>query len=347
MAHFLLASEGMSFDGQSMERGPLGGAESAFISLCEALAARGHKVSVRNNCLGPLDYKGVNWRPLAAPWPDDADVYLANRSPWLLTKMPHIKRRIFWIHNPAGHLLKWRYLWRLARYKPAIVFSGQHHADTYPGWAPPMCKSKRVIIPYGISPEFLGSAERDVPAKAKVVFTSNPLRSLDWLLQIWERDIHPALPHAELHVFSGASTYKAQGTPLGNKMEAVLREARRLDTRGVVLRDPIPKSALRAELMSARALLYRGDVGETFCLAVGESQAMGIPAVVQPIGCVAERVVHNETGFVAQNDREFADYAIRILSDDALWKAQHRHALRLQQAWNWDRAATEFERFAV
>ena len=343
MSHFLFADDSIAFDGQSIDRGPLGGAESAFILMCEALARLGHKISVRNNCVAPLDYRGVNWRPIGSAWPDAVDVYVANRSAWMLDRMPHVQKRIFWIHNPAGYLLKWRYLWRLARFRPTIVFSGDHHAGTYPLWAPPWVRgNSRAVIPYAVSDFFKNAPERLTAPKPKVIFTSNPLRSLDWLLGLWAEKIHPRLPSAELHIFSGAATYKAQGTPLGIKMDKILSQARSLEKQGVVLRSPIAKSQLRDELMSSRALLYRGDVGETFCLALAEAQAMGVPAIVQPIGCVAERIVDQQTGYIANDDAEFVEQSIKVLSDDDLWLRLHRQALKLQQSWSWDRAAAEF-----
>ena len=348
MAHFLFADDSIVFDGQSMERGPLGGAESAFVSLCHALAARGHKVSVRNKCLAPLDYKGVNWRPMGTGWADNVDVYVANRSPYMLPLMPHVRRRVFWIHNPAQYLLKWRYFWRLAYHRPTIVFSGNHHAATYPAWAPPWLKSgTRAVIPYGIVDELLHNEVRIPPQKQKVIFTSNPMRSLDWLLHLWGDKIFPAVPKAELHIFSGASTYKAQGTELGEKMDHVLSLARSMKDRGVVLREPVAKSELRRELMTSRAMLYRGDVGETFCMALGEAQAIGVPAVVQPIGCVAERVVDGQTGYVTHNDDDFANRAIDILTKDDLWQQLHQQSIQLQQSWNWDMAAAMFEKLAA
>ena len=347
MAHFLFADDSIIFDGQSLERGPLGGAESAFISMAEALAKRGHKVSVRNNCLGSVDHNGVSWRPLGSVWPEDADVYVANRSPWLLNKMPQIRKRVFWIHNPANYLLKWRYLWRLAKYRPSIVFSGRHHANTYPNFAPPWFKNhSRVIIPYAVSPLFLGAEDLSSAPPPKVIFTSNPLRSLDWLLRIWKNDIRPLVPNAELHIFSGAATYRAQGTKLGDAMESVLSQARAMEKDGVILRNPVAKPQLRQEWITARAVLYRGDVGETYCLALAEAQAMGVPAVVQPIGCVAERVVDGQTGYVANTDQEFAKRAIEILTNDHLWLQLHHRSLRLQRSWSWDQAAQEFEKFS-
>ena len=112
---------------------------------------------------------------------------------------------------------------------------------------------------------------------------------------------------------------------------------------GVVLRDPVPKAQLARELGTARVLLYRGDPGETFCLSVGEAQAAGVPAVVQAIGCVAERVIDGETGFVAPDDDAFARDALRLLDDDDLWRGQSQAAVRRQRGWGWDEAAAAFE----
>ena len=71
---------------------------------------------------------------------------------------------------------------------------------------------------------------------------------------------------------------------------------------------------------------------------------MGVPAVVQAIGATAERVVDGETGFVAGDAAAFADAAVRLLTDDALWRRQQQAALRLQRRWGWDDAAAGFEK---
>ncbi len=50
MARVVMADDGIAFDGRMAETAPLGGAETAFVALAEALAARGHQVEVRNHC---------------------------------------------------------------------------------------------------------------------------------------------------------------------------------------------------------------------------------------------------------------------------------------------------------
>ena len=62
MAEVVMADDGIAFDGVKAEEGPLGGAETAFAALAEALARRGHQVAVRNRCQTALCYNGVQWR---------------------------------------------------------------------------------------------------------------------------------------------------------------------------------------------------------------------------------------------------------------------------------------------
>lgn len=344
MARILMTDDGIAFDGNSLEQGPLGGAETAFLSLAQALAARGHDVQIRNRCPAAMSRDGIEWAPLASGVPEACDLYIANRSDKLLLLAPEAKRSVFWIHNPAQYLLKFRYLWKLWRRKPPIVFSGAYHAASYPGWAP---EGGRLIIPYGISDAFR-TVVRDSSAPApRAIFTSNPTRGLDWLLDIWGKGIHPACPAAELHLFSGPATYGSFGAARAEQMQAVLEKAAALSGSGVVLREPVPKDALAAELAQARVLLYRGDPGETFCLAVGESQAAGLPCVVQDIGCVAERIIDGKTGFVAMDDDSFVASSVRLLSDDQLWQSQSNAALAGQRGWGWDDAAARFEELLV
>ncbi len=340
MARIVMTDDGIGFDGRTLDERPLGGAETSFIEMANALAARGHEVVVCNKCEAALDYRGVRWQPIAAGVPAQADLYIANRGDKLLRLVPKARRMIFWIHNPAGYLLKWRYQWKLALRRPVIVFSGASHASTYPGWA---CAGGREIVPYGVTDIFRHAGERAAPPP-RAVFTSNPMRSLDWLLDVWERAIRPAIPAAELHVFAGIATYGAAGQAKASRMAPVLERAAGLKERGVVLRGPVPKGQLVEELATARALLYRGDIGETFCSAVAEAQAMGLPTVVEDIACMRERLVDGETGFVVRGPDSFAEAAIRLLSDDDLWQRQHRASLARQRSWGWDQAAAEFER---
>ncbi len=339
MAEILLADDGVAFDGRQLRARPLGGAETAVVGLVEALAARGHRVTVCNNVEAPLDERGVAWRPRSRGLPARPDLYIANRRHHLIDAVPGAGRTLFWIHNPAGHLRKWRYLWRLAKVRPPIIFSGPYHAASLPRWVP---SGGREIIPYGISDSFRCAVPREGTPPPRAVFTSNPRRGLDWLLELWSSRIRPRVPGAELHLYCGAAVYGGHDQ---GRIEAALEKARARAAEGVVLKEPLPKEALAEALLGARVLLYRGDPGETFCLSVAEAQAAGLPAVVTPLGSTGERVVDGVTGFVERDEEAFAERAVRLLADDALWQAQHAEALARQRAWSWDSAAAAFERF--
>ena len=68
----------------------------------------------------------------------------------------------------------------------------------------------------------------------RAIFTSNPLRGLDWLLEIWASATRPRVPTAELHVFSGSSPYGNIGRDKAARMEQVLARARTMASMGVV-----------------------------------------------------------------------------------------------------------------
>jgi len=341
MANILLADDGIEFDGRTPEQRALGGVESSVVLLMEELATRGHRVHVRNKCNAGLDHNGVDWQPIdTADWPDDIDLYIANRGDRLIKRMPAARRTIFWIHNPASYLMKWRYLWKLWQVKPAIIYIGTYHGTTYPAWA---SGGERFVIPYGLPDMFCQASPRETPPPPRAVFTSNPLRSLDWLLDLWSRRIEPAVPGAELHLFTGAATYGSVGENKATAMNKVIAQAEALSGQGVRVRGPVAKSQLAKEFADARCMLYRGDLNETFCLAVGEAQASGVPAVVRDLGSVVERVIDGKTGYVAKGDDEFVTSAIDLLKDDGLWRRQHLCALEKQRSWRWPDAAAAFE----
>src|SRR5229473_7322350 len=203
MAEVVMADDGIAFDGRTAEAGPLGGAETAFAALAEAFAARGHRVEARSHCAAPLTHKGVGWAPLAAGVPDACDLYIGNRGYKVMGLAPRARRRLFWLHNPARYLKKPRVLCRLARYRPTLVVTGRYHAATVPEWVP---RRGLEIIPYGVLDQFRHAAERE-PPPPRAVFTSNPLRGLDWLLDLWTVCIAPAVPAAELHIYAGPAVY--------------------------------------------------------------------------------------------------------------------------------------------
>lgn len=302
---------------------PMGGVETAFALLAQALERRGHDVvQTRDGADGP------------------ADLVIANRVPRLFRALPRRAARVLWLHNPARYLRKPRHAWPLLLARPILVTLGPHHAASLPWWL----AGRRAEIPLAVAPPFDTGAEQRSPPAPVAIFTSNPLRGLDWLLEIWGQRIRPEVADAELHCFSGSATYGGDAR-LAARVAPVLERAR--NTPGVRVIAPVPRHELRQHMLAARVMLYRGDPGETFCLALAEAQAIGLPAVVTPLGAVTERIEDGRTGVVAADAETFAAAAIRMLRDDAGWTAMHRATLARGPGPRWDDVAERFERLAA
>jgi glycosyltransferase involved in cell wall biosynthesis len=339
MARIVLADDGLAFDGKSAEAGTAGGAETAFVKLAEGLAAAGHAVEAFTRGGRTFEHRGVRWRDLAGGTPDGADLYVANRGHRLLDLVPQARRTLFWLHNDARYVLKYRYLSRLWRRRPELVFVSRSHAASAPRWVP---DGGRHVIALGVDDAFRGEAER-APPPPTALYAANPLRGLDELARLWRAQIAPALPAARLDVRSGTSLYGAAAKPATKaRMEAALAAAKAGAASGVRLSPFVARAELPALLRAARVYLYPGDATETFCLSVAEAQAMGVPCVVFARGALAERVDDGKTGFVAKDADAFADAARRLLADDALWLAQHRACLAGKRSRGWNDMAADF-----
>ncbi|MBL8831780.1 MAG: glycosyltransferase family 4 protein, partial [Rhodospirillales bacterium] len=331
MARIVLADDGLAFDGKSAETGTAGGAETAFVRLAEELA-KSHEVRAFTRGGGTFAHRGVAWADLAAGLPDDADLYVANRGHRLLDPVPRARRTLFWLHNDARYLLKFRYLARLWRRRPTLVFVSRAHAASAPRWVP---DGGRAVIPLGLDDTFRGEAERVAPPPV-ALFAANPLRGLDELVRLWKRRIAPAVPAAKLDLRSGTGLYGAAAKSRTQaRMQAALDAARAAADGRLSIDGFVPRAELPDLLRRARVFLYPGDPTETFCLSVAEAQAMGVPCVVLSRGALPERVIDGETGFVAADEDAFAAAAVRLLTDDALWLAQHRACLSRQRARGW------------
>jgi glycosyltransferase involved in cell wall biosynthesis len=330
-----MVDQDSDFNGLTYRKKPLGGTESAFVLLAESFAKIGHKVIALTKNLSTIDYNGVCWKHIGTKV-YECDLYIINRAPSLLDKAPKAKKTILWIHNPASYLNKFKNFRRLIFKDLEVVCSGNYHYNSIPVWL----KKRSVIIPLGLSEEVLQHQKIDnsIP-KPVVIFSSNPERGLIWLVDLWIKHIKEEIPNAELHIFSG---YKTYGGKNKSRMVNILNKIKNFNDNSIKLFEPIPKKELFKKLLQSRAMLYMGDPGETFCLSIAEAQALGVPCVVKPIGCLAERVKDKVTGIVAKSDKEFYNGAIDILKNDKLWLVYKNNSIKLQRNYEWETIAKKY-----
>ena len=345
MTKILFVDNGIEFDGDSVRRKPVGGAENAFVSLVEELAKLNFEVVVYNNIKTTTRINGVHWKKLNDDLDHEKfDILVINRGDNFLNFKKECKRRFFWIHNPAQYLIKWRYLSKLYFNPATIIFSSNYHFSTYPIWAP---HGKKVVIPYGVDNFIFENQITKFPRNKTAIFTSNPLRGLDWLLDRWEYEIHPQSPESNLELFTGSKTYGSFGLKHEKEMKPILNRAKKLERKGVTVNEPVTRGKLIEKLKRARLFLYKGSKDETFCMSIAEAQTVGLPSVAMDLGCMNERIENNRTGFVCKNNIDFSMSALKILEDDKIWKKLNSQMVLNKEHKNWSEIAKEWKKILI
>jgi glycosyltransferase involved in cell wall biosynthesis len=341
MVKIVFADTTRHYDGRSLETKPLGGTESSVIRLARALARRGHEVLCYTNCDGPIEHEGVGWRPLSQSPPSSCDLFVAIQHPKLLGFVAKPRRRVIWVLWQPNHLKHYKQIWRVWRYRPIPLLMSLHQVRIYSPFLPR--REPQIVIPLALGDDVRGHPAQPAPPPPRAIFASNPQRNLNRLVEIWARSILPRVPGATLDVYGVHDV--AEGVDAWEAWEGGLlpkglsNEAKA----SVCIHPTATRQELIAALRSSRVMLYLGHKAEAFCLSVAEAQALGLPAVVAPVAAVPERVIDGRTGFHHADPRAFADAAVSLLCDDALWRRQHLAALHLQQGITWSEYAGRFE----
>jgi glycosyltransferase involved in cell wall biosynthesis len=334
-----------------------GGISTALLALSRTLAARGHEVHLVAHMTEDGDIGGVGFHDrsqlasLAASGPVDALVVIPELLPVLLPIAARV--RVAWSGNSwalgdCALSAPWTWapsigkkgatarLWTMPLLHPffdRVVAVGRWQADLFVGsHGVPLSK---IRIAYNGVPleHYANAVPRTHPHR--VVYSSLPHRGLDVLLRLFPA-VRAEVPDAELHVFSyeGGEPPAQAGSP------------------GVVWRGAVIKSVLARELQTAGLMAYPCTFEETFCTAVAEAQAAGLPVVARAFAALPERIADGIDGYLVHGepgtrgfDEAFVAAVVRLLTDDAL-RARLGAASteRAQREYDWESIAEGWER---
>ncbi len=339
----IFIDDSFPFDGLTPRDEPMGGAQKGLVYLAEAMAARGHQVTVLNRCEAPRDHRGVAWRPLeGGERPEKADLLVALRNPALLETIP-ATRRALWVTTPGQVLLRGDAPQALARAGDArLVFMGANHRAT---WRED--DANAVVIQPGVAEVYRAA---DKPAgywPPRALVTTHPRMDMEWLVSLWCGRIEPLIKGAELHIFSGSLLAGTKGQRVPEELRDLWQRIEAGAGQGVRVRRPMPDHDMAEEYRRARAHLYPGGMGEPFAFTLAESQAVGLPGVTRRQGAAAERIVDGRSGFLTPDDEAFANCAVLCLKEDLVYRGRSKDAVDMQRGRSWDDAAAEFEALAV
>ena len=147
----------------------------------------------------------------------------------------------------------------------------------------------------------------ETPRKMICVASASPDRSWEGLVRVWTK-INKAVPRARCYI-----------TYVGNTFPEAIPD-------GMVILGALKQQEVHDLLAQTRLILYNMDAEhrETFCIGVYKAQACGVVPVVNRQSALPEVVKH---GIVCDNDDEFVEATVSLLTDDSRWFNLHREAI--------------------
>ncbi len=374
MRYVFIDDSQVSYDGYTPLRRPLGGPEKAVIGLASALQERGHDVKVINRVTYAHMAEGAYWTPFGdAMAPKAADVLIALRKPLLLGSLRAATHRILWVVGAPEYLAASanEALWD--SFAASLMFIGENQKRAYAGkvrnciiapgvrsvYYDPASVPDVVPIPmpddYGYDPHAVDAAAQAAVAPTEVappavppphaIVTTHPLQGLAWLVGVWTTAIHPKMPEARLAIYSAVLTKGLKGDEIPVNILPILQQVKAAAAANVVVVEPRNDEGMAQVYRASRVHLYPGDAQDYACWTLGESQAVGLPAVARALGGVSERIDNGQTGYIVPDAEGFASVALQILGNDAVYKNLGAAAADPLRRRTWALAAQALDEF--
>jgi glycosyltransferase involved in cell wall biosynthesis len=328
---------------RGLDRGAVGGTETAVARMAEELQRLRFDVTVYGN-VEPCTRAGVRFAGCSEFDPENAPVIWV-RTPDRSADLGLPPRNIAWLHRrDLGEGLDDDALLRL----DAVIAVSRWHRrlilDRHP-----IVAGRVVVVPNGVEFErFAGHDDDRVERQPRVVYTSQPERGLDVVLELWPRVLE-AVPRAEL-VYTYAPIYDTI-TDVDWVADHRRRIARLSEQPGVQALGPLSRPELAAVMRDARvwahpswATPYGAPFDELSCIAAMEAQAAGLWAVASAWGALPETIrvgkLIDADGAPGEPWRSrFADAIVAGLSHPALQRRAQVEGPAAMRDRSWSAAA--------
>jgi glycosyltransferase involved in cell wall biosynthesis len=354
---------GLEIDGNSLETKPLGGTETALLSVAKALAARpGLEVSIFTRTPEAASFSGVRFAPLsqfhawAAAHPIDV---LVSVRIWLPLWLPIRARLRVYLSPDAPDQPFLRKGFDVAtriggKAATVPVLGPAHFVDDVDAF---FCvgqwQAREFVSTLGfpagkifVTGNGVHLANFDPRPLAErtpaMLYSSTPFRGLAHLAGYFAQ-IKRQCPAATLDVCSSMTVYGLSAADDERQFGALYDELR---DAGATLHGALRQAELHALMCRARVFAYPNTFPETFCISALEAQAAGLPVVTTRRAGLAERVDDGIDGFLidgepgdAAYDREFVERTLLLLTNDEQWQAMSEAAIAKAQHFTYERIA--------
>jgi len=293
----------------------LRGAETILINLYQELQKLGHEVHVFNNCSELISRNNKKWyniNKLRKTNNNYFDVAIANADMNLFDSIVARKKYIIsYSIQSFEKFLRKKQLFSFIKHKPKILVLGSYHKKTR-SWITSIFGID--IFDLSVDDIFINTKLTNDIDKNLAIFTSRFDRNAEILIDIWNTFIQKTNKDFKLLV-----TPKIKNNINPNIIE----------------REMGSQNHLINDLLKSRIFLIPGHKAELFCLAAEEARELCIPTVTLGIGALSERVIHEKTGFVAKDKKQFANYTTELFTNERIWNKIRNNLLDLRGSRKW------------
>ncbi len=361
----VMYTEGLPFDGETINHKGLGGSETAAYYICRELAVLGNKVRLFCNTARPGTYDGVDYAPaenfgaFLDSKPEMDALICSRHMQHFLHPNADSRANVIWNHDivfPQTAQLYGAVLWKI----DSLFFNSEFHKkqcdDQIGGLPEDIYYVSRNGVDLDLVRESIAGVERQ---PFKMIYTSRPDRGLDVLLAMWP-GLKERIPELELYI----TYYEFPAADQGSLATLVGQINKRIEQLPGVHKLPaMPKADLYRHIASARLLLYTSIFWETSCISAIEAMACGTPVITTSYCALKETVQHQQSGILVKGaprvekgdgsywyvaphthyqDR-YVDWVERIVRRPAEWQKLHNGALRRAQHYDYKLIAKEWE----
>ena len=306
------------FTGLDLNTTKVRGTESSLILLAESLVKNNIFVKVLTEINEDVLCNGVIYSNKNVHQETQYDLCVAISNANLFNKIS-AKKKVVWSNSlqPFEKFLRKKQLLPFLKHKPEVVtmcnyqFYKRSYLTSMYG---------KHMISLSVDPRFYTEKVdlENIPSP----YALNNVRShrnLDWLIDIWTKRFNNKNGKAKLFINPNLIEYS-------DEMKESNIYERKFSSRDDLIN----------ELRNTRVFAYTGHKSDIWVLTVEEAVQMCVPIVTYGIGSVEDRVIHNETGFIAKNDGEFAKYLEMLLFDDEFYNNIRRKMFKRRGFKNWD-----------
>ena len=279
----------------------IAGSEKTLINISNSFSEdENYIIKVFNNTSQPKLINNVHWYNIKQIDKSDIPDFLISMSDANLLGKINCKNNYLWSHSIQSieKFIRKKQLLPFIKYKPVMILEGEYHHKNRSFFTSFFGKKILKIAPdYDFINTYIDINHIPSP---NAIFTTKSDRNLDFLLNSW-KEIKKENFNSKLYI----------NPPYNLTKDDQINQ--------VILRNKSNKKILIEELKNSKLFITPGHKTEVYCLAAEEARELCVPIVTMGIGSLYERVIHEETGFIAKNKDEFVKYSNLVLKDNKIY----------------------------